>query len=286
MSEDERTATNLQIVEELLRIAARASKAIARVYATDFAVDYKAAHDPVTVADREANGIICEELAKAFPGVPVVAEESDPATYAGWRDASSVFFVDPLDGTRDFVKKNGEFAVMIGLAENGRAKLGVIHAPATDRRWAGGDGIAAFEQLADGTRRPLGVSQIATMAAARLVASRSRPSEELVEVAEHLGVGNVSPLGSAGIKAVAIASGEAELYAHLGNAGWRWDTCAPEAIVRAAGGTTTDAYGDPIDYRAPSLLNSSGLLMSNGHLHEPLLTALARVRAERKGNSG
>jgi len=280
MSEHERTTI------ELLRIAEQAARTISRVYATDFSVDYKAAHDPVTIADREANAIICEELEKVFPGVPVVAEESDPSAYAGWRDASAVFFVDPLDGTRDFVKKNGEFAVMIGLAEHGRAKLGVIHAPATDRRFAGGDGVPAFEAAADGSRRPIRVSDIGAMKSARLVASRSRPSEELDAVADQLGVASVSPLGSAGIKAVAIACGDADIYAHLGNAGWRWDVCAPEAIVRGAGGTTTDGHGKPIDYRAAELQNNSGLLISNGHLHEAMLAALARVRAEGKARNG
>jgi len=271
MSEDERT------LSELLRIAARAARAISRVYATDFSVEYKAAHDPVTVADREANGIIVEELEKAFPGVPIVAEESDPAAYAGWHDASSVFFVDPLDGTRDFVKKNGEFAVMIGLAEDGRAKLGAIHAPATDRRFAGGERVASFESLPDGSTRPIRISPISDLHAARLVISRSRPSVQLEKIANDLGVRHVTALGSAGIKGLTVARGEAELYSHLGQAGWRWDACAPEAIVRGAGGTTTDARGEAIDYRAPSLENASGLLMSNGFLHESMLAAIDKA---------
>ncbi|WP_394843259.1 3'(2'),5'-bisphosphate nucleotidase CysQ [Pendulispora brunnea] len=275
-------------LDELLRIAARASAAIARVYATDFAVEYKAAHDPVTIADREANGIICEELAKSFPGVPVVAEESDPSTYARWRESDAVFFVDPLDGTRDFVKKNGEFAVMIGLAEGGRAKLGAIHAPATGRRFGGGVNVPTFELTASGTKKPLRVSSTAELSEARLVLSRSRPSEELVRIANDLGVKSVAPLGSAGIKALAVATAAAEIYSHLGQAGWRWDACGPEAIVIGAGGRTSDARGDAIDYRAESLENKSGIVMSNGFLHDDMIKAIdnaIRAIVEKAGSS-
>jgi len=265
---DERT------LDELLRIADRAAAAIARVYTTDFAVEYKAAHDPVTIADREANGIIVEELTKVFPGVPVVAEESDPSTYAQWRDSDAVFFVDPLDGTRDFVKKNGEFAVMIGLAENGRAKLGAIHAPATGRRFGGGVNVPTFELDAAGAKTPVRVSSVKELREASLVLSRSRPSEDLVRIAGELGVKSVAPLGSAGIKALAVATAAAEIYSHLGQAGWRWDACAPEAIVLGAGGRTSDARGDAIDYRAESLENKSGIVMTNGHLHDAMIKAI------------
>ena len=277
--EDER------LVTELLDVAARAASAILRVYATDFGVDYKSANDPVTIADREANGIICDTLTRAFPGIPVVAEESDPTTYADFREAPAAFFVDPLDGTRDFVKRNGEFVVMIGLAEGGRATHGVIHAPATGRAFAGGGALGAFEAIGHGTlqavRRPLRVSDVRTMKEARLVVSRSRPSKALLDAARALGIAEVTELGSAGLKALRVASGESELYAHGGVAGSRWDACAPEAITRAAGGVTTDLDGAPIDYRGASLENDRGIVVSNGHLHEAMLAALANLGARR-----
>src|SRR5580693_2902193 len=100
------------------------------VYAAEFDVEFKSKNDPVTRADREANALLCDRLGRAFPGVPVVAEESDPSAYANFEKSEEVWFVDPLDGTREFVAHNGEFAVMIGLAEHGRATVGVIVAPA------------------------------------------------------------------------------------------------------------------------------------------------------------
>lgn len=269
------------VLNELLSIASRAAAAIVRVYATDFGVDYKSPNDPVTLADREANGIICDALARAFPGVPVVAEESPPESYAGFRDADAAFFVDPLDGTRDFVKRNGEFVVMIGMAEAGRAKYGAIHAPATGRAFAGGGAIGAFEAIAHGTpqatRRVIRVSDARAMTSARLVVSRSRPSAKLLAIARELGIAEVTELGSAGLKALRVASGECELYAHGGVAGSRWDACAPEAITRAAGGVTTDLDGALIDYRGPALENDRGIVVSNGHLHEAMLAALAEL---------
>ena len=101
-------------LETLLAIADAASRVVMEVYALPFAVDFKAPRDPVTEADRRANDLICDALAREFPGVPIVAEESAPESFAGFRDSERVFFVDPVDGTREFVEKNGEFVVMIG----------------------------------------------------------------------------------------------------------------------------------------------------------------------------
>ena len=101
----------------MLRIASEAARVIMEVYGRPFDVDYKGPQDPVTEADRRANALICERLEQEFPGVPIVAEESDESAFANFRDADRVFFVDPVDGTREFVDRNGEFAVMIGLLE-------------------------------------------------------------------------------------------------------------------------------------------------------------------------
>jgi 3'(2'), 5'-bisphosphate nucleotidase len=106
-----------------------AGRIVLEVHARDFSVDYKAAGDPVTAADRRANALLIERLGDTFPGVPIVAEESEGAAYEGFREAERILFVDPLDGTREFVDRNGEFAVMVGLVEGSRAVAGVVHAP-------------------------------------------------------------------------------------------------------------------------------------------------------------
>ena len=127
----------MSLVDDLLEIAREAAAIINQVYAAPFEVEYKTPRDPVTLADRRANDHICTRLEAAFPGVPIVAEESDPASFADFRAATRVFFVDPLDGTREFVKRNGEFVVMIGLLDGDRPEAGVIHAPATGESWLG-----------------------------------------------------------------------------------------------------------------------------------------------------
>lgn len=263
-------------LDVVLEIADRAAVAVMNVYATDFAVKFKNEADPVTAADHEANAIICDSLATHFPGVPVVAEESDPAAYAKWNAARAVWFVDPLDGTRDFVEKNGQFAVMIGLAEEGKAVLGVVVCPALKRRFIGSPAHGSFEVAADGSRRKIHVTSTQNPNAAEMVVSRSRPNSDLDAAAEKLKLRAKTRIGSAGLKGITVACGEADIYAHLGRAGYRWDACAPEAIVLGAGGMVTDAAGNPIDYRVDDLANEQGMLMTNGHLHAAVLAALPK----------
>jgi 3'(2'), 5'-bisphosphate nucleotidase len=267
----------IEQLEAMLSIAREASAVVARVYATDFAVDYKGPADPVTRADREANALICARLAEVFGPLPVVAEESDETDFAGWAGAPRVFFVDPLDGTLEFVAKNGDFVVMIGLAEEGRAVAGVVMAPAHGTAWIGGEGVGAFEIAPAGERKPMHVSEANDLAAASIVVSRSHSSDRLKKVVESLGITRVSAVGSAGLKAVHVASGRADVYVQPGRAGARWDTCAPEAIVAAAGGKFTDALGRPIGYGGPELANNNGFLATNGRLHDRVVEQLKRV---------
>jgi 3'(2'), 5'-bisphosphate nucleotidase len=262
-------------LEVMLGIAREASSIIERVYATEFAVDYKGPSDPVTAADREANALICGRLAQAFGSIPVVAEESDESAFAGWVGAPRVFFVDPLDGTLEFVARNGDFVVMIGLVEDARPVAGVVVAPATGLAWIGAESVGAFEIAPDGTRKPIHVSDTAHLSLARAVVSRSHQSDRLLALIANLGIEKVVSRGSAGLKAAEVARGLADVYFQPGRAGKRWDTCAPEAILVAAGGIATDSFGRPIDYLGPELQNHNGFLATNAKLHAKLLELLA-----------
>jgi len=262
------------LLEELLRIAGEAAAVVLRGYAGEIRAEYKAVDDPVTAIDREANELICGRLARAFPGVPIVAEESDPAGFVARDTARECFFVDPLDGTREFIVRNGEFAVMIGLASEGRATLGVVHAPARDRIFAGGEGVPSFEQAKDGSRRLLAPSFVTAPSKARALVSRSRVSAETLALLASLGVTVVEKMGGAGVKAMAVASGEADVYLHLGLAGKLWDACAPEAIVVAAGGRYGDAWGRAADYaHGPLDLASGALVTATPELFEAFVQA-------------
>jgi 3'(2'), 5'-bisphosphate nucleotidase len=266
-------------LDRLLEIGELAGRAVMRVYATPFAVDFKGKDDPVTVADREANTLVCEHILRDFPGVAIVSEENDPATFAEGLSASEAFFVDPLDGTREFVAKNGEFCVMIGLARGGQAVAGVVVCPALERSFAGSVGNGAFEIAKDGARRAIHVSSTRGLSDASLVVSRSRSAQTIDAVRDHMGVREVLAMGSAGVKAALVACGEVDGYMQPGMAGKRWDACAPDALVRAAGGAFTEVGGAPIDYASGELENARGMVGTNGAIHEAVLARLKRQDA-------
>lgn len=256
-------------LERLASIARDAGRGILRIYAGDFHVDYKGPGDPVTDADREANELICGRLGAEFPGAAIVAEESAAERYASYREHSHVFFVDPLDGTREYVKKNGEFVVMIGLVVGDEATLGVVYAPTTDTLWCGERGVGAFRIDADGSERPIRVSAVGAPGDARVTVSRSRRSERLASALLHMGPRQVVPMGSAGLKGALVAEGNVDAYVAAGVAGKFWDACAMDALVSAAGGRVTDLAGKPFDYRVSGKLElAHGLLAANPLLHD------------------
>ncbi len=260
--------------EAALSVAREAAQLVMRVYAKPFDVEYKVKDDPVTRADREANDLACDRLARAFPGVPIVAEESDPRTYAGFGRADAAWFVDPLDGTREFVARNGEFVVMIGLAERGRATVGAIVVPEWNRAFLGVVGEGAWEVAADGSRTPIHVSTRDSMIGASFVVSRSRAPERVKALAASMGAREAVARGSSGLKGVLVATGVHDVYLQPGNAGMRWDACATEALVCAAGGDCTQEDATRFDYGGDEIVNARGLVATNGLLHRSVIAAL------------
>ncbi|WP_438018220.1 3'(2'),5'-bisphosphate nucleotidase CysQ [Sorangium sp. So ce315] len=272
-------AQNDRELDEIVRIARAAAAIVMDVYATPFTVEMKGPGDPVTRADRDANALICSALEAAFPGEAILAEESVPAAdeLAARFRQERVFFVDPLDGTREFADRNGEFAVMIGLSVRGRAALGVVVMPTTGEALAArvgeGDGGFAFLEARDGSRRPLRVSSVSAPADAALIVSRSHRPKELEPLIARLGITRVVPCGSVGVKIARIATAEVDLYIHGGGGAKLWDSCAPEAVLRGAGGRFTDLSGAPIDYAGPGLKLGRGIIASNGALQDAVVAA-------------
>ena len=265
------------------QLARRAGRAVMDVYATDFAVAFKSKNDPVTEADRQANDLIVKGLTEAFPLDVVVAEESPPPD--GIPTSGRVWYVDPLDGTKDFIARNGEFSVMIGLAVNGEAQLGVVYRPEGDVLYAGAVGREAWMEQR-GLRSPLAVKEQDAGRPPILTVSRSHRHPMLEKIGRTLGVGNEIPSGSVGLKIGLIARGEADVYLEPGPYTKLWDSCAPEAILRAAGGAFTTILGQPLVYGeslsprtfvGDQLTNTHGLLASNGFYHERVVQALQPV---------
>jgi len=268
-------------LDELVRIARAASDIVMEVYASPFTVEMKGPGDPVTVADKRANELICRELAAAFPGEAIVAEEDARRTLDEMRALTGrprVFFVDPLDGTREFAARRAEFSVMIGAAIGGRAALGVLVLPTTGQVLFGdarAPGTALLE-ASDGSRAPLRVTELEDAGRARMMVSRSRRPRVVGPLAERLGITTVIPCGSVGVKVARVAMCDADLYVHAGGGIQSWDLCGPEALLVAAGGRVTTLGGEPIDYSA-DIVHTKGFVGTNGALHDVVMATLREI---------
>jgi 3'(2'), 5'-bisphosphate nucleotidase len=272
------TAESAAELVELARIARAAADIVMEVYAAPFTVTMKGPGDPVTVADQRANDLLCREIAASFPGDAIVAEEDAPRSAEEMRGLVArerVFFVDPLDGTREFAARRPEFSVMIGMAVRGRATLGVLVLPVTGEVLAG-DARApgtAWIEAKDGARAPLRVSEERDASRSRLMVSRSRRPSLIEPLAKRLGIATVIPCGSVGVKVARVAMQAADLYVHSGGGIKSWDLCGPEAVLIAAGGRVTTLAGEPVDYGG-ELTHFLGFVGSNGALHETVLAAI------------
>lgn len=185
-----------------------------------------------------------------------------------------VWYVDPMDGTSDFVKRTDDFVVMIGLAVAGWPVLGAVYHPPSGTLYRGGHGILA-EKIVDGERTEMRVSDVSDPSRARLVVSRSHTPDIVADMAAQLGIEKMEKCGSVGLKAARVAEGAGELYLHPSIGTKLWDTCAPEAIVVAAGGTFSDCDGKPLVYDAARIHNERGVFVSNGRLHDAVLEVVA-----------
>jgi 3'(2'), 5'-bisphosphate nucleotidase len=265
-------------VEIASRLAREAGEGILKIYATDFAVDYKARRDPVTEADRLASHVIVDGLQREFPDDVVVSEEEPIAPLASVPDR--VWYVDPLDGTHEFIKRNGEFAVMIGLAVDGRPSLGVVFRPVTAELFSGIVGQGAWLEV-KGTKGSLRVSSETDPARLRLATSRSHRHRLTGRLRRRLGISEESRVGSVGIKVGMVVTRQADIYPEPSSMTKAWDTCAPEAILRAAGGRMTDLTGTPLRYSPGSVRNRQGLVATNGACHDTVISEITEVVRER-----
>ena len=239
------------LLDALLPIARQAGAAIMDIYATDFAVRGKADASPVTEADERAEALILPALASLTPDIPIVAEE---AAAAGRIPSVGERFwlVDPLDGTKEFINRNGEFTVNIALIENGSPVLGVVFAPALDRLFAGAAGLGAFVED-KGVRRDI-VCRTEPAEGLTVVASRSHGDADAL--ANFLAGRKVARQTNAGssLKLCLVAAGEADVYPRLGRT-MEWDIAAGDAVLRAAGGIVRTLDGPALRYGKADFAN-------------------------------
>ncbi len=262
-------------VEAMVEIARAAGKIAMRHYAGEIQVDYKGYKDPVTAADREINTFIVGRLREVFPNDAVLAEESadEPEKRLGNR---RLWCVDPLDGTQEFTEHLDQWAIMIGLAVAGMATVGVVYSPPRELLMVGvvSEGAWAWE---GGEWRRLHVSDVRDPRKATIAVSRSHRSDRVDAIMRALGITREIRHGSVGMKVSLLATRQADLYIHPTPGTKEWDLCAPEAILRAAGGEMTDMYGRPLRYNQPDPRNPHGLVASNGYLHAAALKAVAHT---------
>ena len=255
-------------IAEAARIAQTAGAMLMNIYGTDFRVAYKAEADPVTEADTKANAYIVRELQRLFPGDGLVAEETADKSDA--LRGGRCWYVDPLDGTKEFIARNGEFSVMLGLAIDGVARAGVVYQPEIDKLYTGVVGAGAYLEQR-GARRSLRVSDVADPARLRLVVSRSHRNRAVAEVIARLGITQETSSGSVGLKAGLIAEQKADLYVHISDRSSAWDACGPEALLKAAGGRFTDLAGRPYRYGGSDMRNHHGILACNAAAYDAVL---------------
>ncbi len=260
------------LVQPVLAIAHKAGLRLLDIYQTGFAVDTKADHTPVTAADLAAHELIMRELTLLTPDIPVWSEEAAEIPRAQRRQWRWFWLVDPLDGTREFIRRNGEFTVNIALLCGQAPVLGIIHAPVPGRDYWGGPGLGTWRQDAGQTPQDIAVRH-SQARPPRVAGSRSHGTGALAAFLAELGPHELQSIGSS-LKFCLIAEGTADLYPRLGPTS-EWDTAAGQAIVEGAGGTVVDATGRPLRYNSrEDALNPD--FLACGSVDKRWLEALAR----------
>lgn len=241
---------------DVARNAARAaSVAILEIYEAGYDVRRKADASPVTEADERAERLILAALAEAAPAIPVVAEEQCAARGMPDRIPDRFWLVDPLDGTKEFISRNGEFTVNIALIERCRPVLGVVHVPVSNVTYAAAGAGTATRQIGDGAVAPI-TARHAPASGAIVVHSRSHANE--AEIGAYLATlpGAQRRVSGSSIKFCLLAAGEADYYPRFGPT-MEWDTAAGHAVLTAAGGRIDMLDGEPLRYGKPGFLNPS-----------------------------
>lgn len=249
------------LVPEILRIAAEAGEKILEVYNTDFTVKSKEDNSPLTAADMAAHKHICNRLKALTPATPILSEESASIPYEERQSWQQYWLVDPLDGTREFIKRNGEFTVNIALIEDDRSILGVIYIPVTAEGYSASLGSGASKHDSEGNTVSIQVAKTADETIT-VAGSRSHGNERLKEFIASLNDPEVLSIGSS-MKFCLIAEGKADIYPRFGPTS-EWDTAAAQCIVEEAGGMVVDTAFNRLRYNTKeSLLNPAFLVIAD-----------------------
>jgi 3'(2'), 5'-bisphosphate nucleotidase len=254
------------LAEALLPIAASAGAAIMRVYDAGFTVQHKADDSPLTLADLESQRVIMEGLQRLTPDIPILSEESATAPWAQRQTWRELWVVDPLDGTREFVKRNGEFTVNIALVVEHEPLLGVVSAPAQGLCYWGAAGVGAFSEHRGAQRTR--IHTVPPTQPLRVVGSRSHASPQTAAYLDKIAPHVLTGIGSS-LKFCLLAEGKADLYPRFGPTS-EWDTAAGQALLEAAGGQVTRFDGHRLRYNCrDSVLNGDFIAFTDASVLAP-----------------
>jgi 3'(2'), 5'-bisphosphate nucleotidase len=245
-----------QLLDQVLEIAIQAGKEILDVYENEFEVDYKGDGSPLTIADRRAHALIVEKLQVLDADIPILSEESEESVLLERLKWSRYWLVDPLDGTKEFVKRNGEFTVNIALIDNKCPILGVVHTPVSGISHFAANGVGAFKKEVNGEIKTISV-RVPSKNQIVMVASRSHSGVEVEQfrhgVEEDLGSVDIASMGSS-LKICLVAEGSADIYPRMGLTS-EWDTAAAHCVLNIAGGSMIDLDGKALIYNKNNILN-------------------------------
>ncbi|MGH1426905.1 MAG: 3'(2'),5'-bisphosphate nucleotidase CysQ [Arenicella sp.] len=252
-------------LDTVIDIAHDAGELILAVYRDGFDVEMKGDGTPLTIADQRSHNLICSRLLELTPDIPILSEESDHIAYEDrcrWR---SYWLVDPLDGTKEFVKKSGEFTVNIALMHENQPVLGVVHTPVKEWTHWGVHARGAWKQIGHGEKQRIQAKPY-TGGNVTVVASKSHGQDKLEQFLNNVerqeGSYDVTNMGSA-LKICLVAEGIGDIYPRLGLTS-EWDTASADVIIREAGGHIIQVDGKPVIYNKPNLLNPFFLAIGSG----------------------
>ena len=272
--------------KEEIRIAVELARAAGAVllehYHSPFLVEQKInaleEMEEVTAADREANELIVSRLRREFPDDGILAEESSDTEHR--LDKDRVWLIDPMDGTKNFIARDGDFAVQIGVAVNGESVAGVVYQPVRDVLYRAARGNGSWIETADRPAQRMSVSNRTEPSEMVLASSRSHRGPRMDRVVSAFGFKEEMRRGSVGVKMGLIAEQRADLYFHLSPSTKQWDTCGPEIILVEAGGKVTDLFGQPLRYNGVRVDNRNGIVATNTAAHEMVIENLAPLLKE------
>lgn len=262
-------------LEIAINAAKEAGKAVMEVYSSsDFEIETKGDDSPVTKADLAANDVLLDKLRQTPYGI--VSEETGKED----KGNNKFWIIDPLDGTKDFIGKTGEFSTMIALLVDGKSVLGVVYAPAIDTLWYAAKGMGAFVVEGNSSPKKMEVSRVKSAEDFRLVISRNHFKEKDKAIADRLGITEYKKMGSVGVKFARIGNGEAELCIYGNPYMGIWDDCASDIIIKESGGDCFDINGNTPEYDLDGLKMVNGFVGTNGQFKEEILESIRQGENE------